>query len=157
MATACAPSCGLCGKKADRIGFVPLMRCRLAALGSMLFPHTHSLALDSCLCVSMSARVRASTLQALSLFLDFFQCYRLLGSCESIVLCEEEHTMALFPFPHGHARAVPESVLHLRFLVVIVATGAKRRSQLLFVLCQALLHALKIWIQALSITTINPP
>ena len=48
--------------------------------------------------------------------------------------------MALLALTHGHARAVPEGLGHLGFLVFVVAAGAEGAAELVFMTCQALEH-----------------
>ncbi len=57
---------------------------------------------------------------------------------KAVVLRQKQHAVALVPFPHGDAGAVPVPVLGLRLLVLVETAGAEGGAQIDLVLGEAL-------------------
>jgi hypothetical protein len=64
---------------------------------------------------------------------NFFDGDALAFTCEVVFGGEEEHTVALFPFAHGDAGAVPVGGLDFSLLVFVMTTGTERGSEVFFV------------------------
>ena len=70
--------------------------------------------------------------------LDLLQADSLVLSGKIVVGRKEKHAMALLPFSHGDARAVPEPLRGLGGLVVVMPAGAERSSELILVVSKPL-------------------
>ena len=70
--------------------------------------------------------------------LDLLQADGLVLSGKIVVGRKEKHAMALLPFSHGDARAVPEPLRGLGGLVVVMPAGAERCSELILVVSKPL-------------------
>ena len=69
---------------------------------------------------------------------EFIHRNSLFFTREIVVLRQEQHAMALLSLTHRHARAVPEPIRHLGFLIVVVPARAQRRAERILVLRQTL-------------------
>ncbi len=65
---------------------------------------------------------------------NFFDGDALAFAREVVFGGEEEHTVTLFAFAHGHTGAVPVGGFDFGLFVFVVTTGAKRGSKVFFVL-----------------------
>jgi hypothetical protein len=74
------------------------------------------------------------SLHRLCEFANLFDRDRLLGSGEGVILRQKQHAVTFMTLAHWDAGAIPKGGGHFSFLIGIVATGTKGRTQIVLVL-----------------------
>src|ERR687885_1053093 len=71
---------------------------------------------------------------------NFFHANILPVTGKVVIRRQEQHTVAVFAFPHGDTRTVPIGGFHFGLFVLIVTAGTQRRAKIIFVFGESFNH-----------------